>query len=350
MKRENIRTLFAIFLAVLLCLFLIACGERSENPEEPSATPEPVTSQSPEDPTAGAFTPTPSFDPEAPSEPTPSPTPAEPVKIDLHYEDRTVTELSFMTSSVFQLQAVTSDGSSGGIWTSSDASSASVDENGVVTCWKVGNPKITYTQGESSASCTLNITEPKVRILYLGVDKNDISLSGAWGFEIQLTSLVTPEGSEVTWSSDNETVATVSDTGYVTAHAMGNATITCKCGTAKATCIVRVTGTPPTYVATVPAADDNTPRVIITYAGILKDDVTINVDTSLDMDYVLYNIDPNTPVTWSVEDPEYLSVNENGVITGKKTTFGVFANRNYTKLIVTCGEYTGECIVFVKEK
>ena len=102
--------------------------------------------------------------------------------VEIFYENKAVTELSFQTSTVIRLQAVASDGSTGGIWTSSDASSASVDENGIVTCWKVGNPKITYTIGDASASLSLTVTEPTIKICYGGVEKTDISLSGQWGY------------------------------------------------------------------------------------------------------------------------------------------------------------------------
>lgn len=352
MNRERFHILCAVILAISLCLFASACGERDAAPEgaDATASPEPVTTPSTTDGQTTASSPGITPSPTPTPAPTPTPTPAEPVTITLQYENQTVTELSFMTTSVFQLQAVTSDGSSGGTWTSSDASAASVDENGVVTCWKVGNPKITYTQGESSASCALTITEPTVRILFAGAVKTDISLSSVWGYEIQLVSDVSPAGSEVSWSSDNEAVASVTETGYVTAHMMGSATISCKCGTAKASCIVRVVDNPPSYMTATPAPDDKTPRIVITWSGAPNTDLTMTVGMTLDMDYTLYNIDPATPVTWSVEDPSCLSVDDNGVIVALKSTWGISALRNYTKLIATCGEYTCETAVFIKEK
>lgn len=352
MKRKRFHILCAVILAVSMCIFVTGCGERDVTAQgaEDTASPEPVTTPSATDVQSGETTSLPSDTPEATPEPTPTATPEPATVTGLQYEGQTVTELSFMTTSVFQLQALTSDGSSGGTWTSSDASSASVDENGVVTCWKVGTPKITYTLGESSASCTLTITEPTVQILFGGAVKTDISLSSLWGYEIQLVSQVDPAGSEVSWSSSNEDVASVSETGYVTAHMMGNATITCKCGTAMATCIIRVVDNPPSYMAATPAPDDDTPRILITYAGAPNPDFTMTVGMSLDMDYQLYNIDPSTPVTWSVEDPSYLSVDANGVIVALKSTWGIDPTRNYTKLIVKCGDYTYESAVFIKEK
>ena len=239
-----------------------------------------------------------------------------------------------------------SDGSTGGIWTSSDASSASVDENGIVTCWKVGNPKITYTLGEVSASLTLTVTEPTIKICYAGTEKTDISLSGLWGYEIQLTAVVTPEGSEVTWSSEDPAIATVSETGLVTGKKMGYTNIVCKSGTAKAVCIIRVTDNPPAAQAsaqTTPDPNDKTPRVVITCFGLPNSDFTISVGQSVDLNCTMYNIDPSTNTeTWTIDDTAIATVNENGVVTGVK--------EGTTKVICAVGDVICETIVRVTDK
>ena len=239
-----------------------------------------------------------------------------------------------------------SDGSTGGIWTSSDASSASVDENGIVTCWKVGNPKITYTLGEVSASLTLTVTEPTIKICYAGTEKTDISLNGLWGYEIQLTAVVTPEGSEVTWSSEDPAIATVSETGLVTGKKMGYTNIVCKSGTAKAVCIIRVTDNPPAAQAsaqTTPDPNDKTPRVVITCFGLPNSDFTISVGQSVDLNCTMYNIDPSTNTeTWTIDDTAIATVNENGVVTGVK--------EGTTKVICAVGDVKCETIVRVTDK
>ena len=57
----------------------------------------------------------------------------------------------------------------------------------------------------------------------------------------QLTATVNPAGTAVTWSSDQEAIATVDANGLVTAVAMGTAIITAKAGDKSATCEVTVT-------------------------------------------------------------------------------------------------------------
>ena len=350
MKTKTIRSVCILMLAAALCLFMAACGDKSESPDaspEPSSTPAPVTDVS--TPGSGVII-SESTETAAPT-PVPTPEPSrEPTTVKLQYDGSDVTELSFLSSAVFQLRAITNDGSTGGAWTSSDASSASVDENGVVTCWKGGSPKITYTVNGASASVQLTIAEPTVRIFFAGQVKTDVAISSMYGFEVPFTAVVTPEGSPVTWTSDDSSIASVNESGLVTAHKKGTTTVHASCGTAKASCIIRVLESPPSYLAPTPAPDDTTPRIIITYAGSPNTDFSMNVGSALDMDYVLYNIDPGAKVTWSIKDPSYASVDQNGVIVALKSTFGIEPNRNYTILTVTCGDYSCESLVFIRKE
>ena len=354
MNRKHTSLRIVLIMMTALCLLMTGCSRENK---EASPTPEPVTDTAVSTPQPVMSTDAVSVLPEVSSaEPTAAATPEitpvpEPVTVRLYLEGQEVTSLSFMTSSVFQLQAVTSNGSGGGTWTSSDASSASVDENGVVTCWKVGTPRITYTLGEISASCDLTITEPKVAIYFAGQVKTDITLNNTWGFEIQLVSVVSPEGSAVTWSSDDTSVASVNETGKVVAHKMGSALIHCKCGTADASCWIRVTEVPPAHLAATPDPSDSTPRIVITYVGVPKPDMMMAVGDTLSMGYTLYNIDYSTAkVTWTVSDPAYASVDKNGVLVAIKPTFNAFPGRNYITLTATCGSCQYETAVFIKEE
>ena len=342
MMKKLYRMVALALAAAALCFSLTGCGisdffknRDNKTQDDPNASPSAASTTTPK-----AATPVPevSATPEATKEP---------VKVEIFYENKAVTELSFQTSTVIRLQAVASDGSTGGIWTSSDASSASVDENGIVTCWKVGNPKITYTIGDASASLSLTVTEPTIKICYGGVEKTDISLSGQWGYEIQLTAAVTPEGSEVTWSSEDPAIATVSETGLVTGKKMGYTNIVCKSGTAKAVCIIRVADNPPAAAAAAaqatPDPNDKTPRVVITCFGLPNSDFTITVGQSVDLNCTMYNIDPSTnKETWTIEDTAIATVNENGVVTGVKA--------GTTKVICTVGDVKCETIVRVTDK
>ena len=117
-------------------------------------------------------------------------------------------------------------------WTSSDISVATVSSEGVVTAVANGTATITATTNDGSnltATCTVtvNIT---TTVLATGVtlSQSSITLTNA-GETATLTATVAPgnvtDGS-VTWTSSDETFATVSSEGVVTAVANGTATIT----------------------------------------------------------------------------------------------------------------------------
>ncbi len=72
------------------------------------------------------------------------------------------------------------------------------------------------------------------------LDRTEISATE--GTTVQLTATVTPDNvtdKTVTWTSSDESVATVDATGLVSVLKPGEATITASCGEAKATCLVK---------------------------------------------------------------------------------------------------------------
>ena len=114
-------------------------------------------------------------------------------------------------------------------WTTSDATVATVDQQGLVTLKAVGQAVITATATDGSgvsASCKLTIEPVLVS---------------------QLTAAVEPANAtnqDVTWTSSNTSVATVAADGTVTAVAAGTANISVKATDASgitATCTVTVT-------------------------------------------------------------------------------------------------------------
>ena len=92
-----------------------------------------------------------------------------------------------------------------------------------------------------------------------GISLNKSTTTIYTGSEEILTATVTPTDTTdtVTWTSGNTAVATVDDTGKVTAVAVGTATITAQAGSQSATCVVTVTNAPCTHTnkSTVSAKD-----------------------------------------------------------------------------------------------
>lgn len=130
-------------------------------------------------------------------------------------------------------------------WSSSNTNVASVS-GGVVTAIGAGSATITVTtvDGSKTATCSVTVTDSTVHVT--GVTLSPTSLNLTIGGTSSLTTTVSPNNAtnkNVNWSSSNENIATVSDSGTVTAVAAGNAVITVTTidGEHTATCSVTVT-------------------------------------------------------------------------------------------------------------
>ena len=138
-----------------------------------------------------------------------------------------------------QLTAVPSPSSFTGtiVWSSDDENVATVDQTGLVTITGDGYCNVTAQAGDVTNQVSINAT----RIDYSGIsvsittsDGNDIDYVNAQysGEQIQLTASLSPSTviGTIVWSSDNENVATVDQTGLVTITGEGACHITAQVG------------------------------------------------------------------------------------------------------------------------
>ncbi len=110
-------------------------------------------------------------------------------------------------------------------WKSSDAAVATVDTNGKVTAVKAGEATITVTteDGGKTATCKVTVKPNLVSEITLA------ALAIYVGESKAVTATVKPDDATnkaLTWTSSDETVATVDATGKVTGKKIGTATIT----------------------------------------------------------------------------------------------------------------------------
>ncbi|MGI6173130.1 MAG: CapA family protein [Christensenellales bacterium] len=141
---------------------------------------------------------------------------------------------------------------------SSNPSVAEVDENGIVTPKKDGKTTIRATANDGSGkftTCKVTVKRRPVKKVRL----NEKVLMVDEGATVQLSATVLPENAsfpEVEWTSSNEAVATVDQSGFVTVKGGGVAKITAAAdrGRVKATCKIRVKG-------------ENTRRLVISAVG-----------------------------------------------------------------------------------
>jgi len=132
-----------------------------------------------------------------------------------------------------------SDSVSGGVWTSSNTSVATVGSGtGIVTGAAVGTATISYTRTNScgTAVATMPIT---VNVAI------STPITGTMTVCVGSTTTLSNATSGGTWSSGSTSIATVSSGGVVTGVAAGNATISYTIAGTSVTAVVTVNATPP---------------------------------------------------------------------------------------------------------
>lgn len=122
-----------------------------------------------------------------------------------------------------------------------------VVDNGTVTALSEGSAivKAITEDGGKTSECTVNVVSAPIPVDSVSLDNQECSIG--IGETVLLVATVYPEDAtdqELTWSSENETVASIDNTGLVTGKSKGTTVITVatKDGGKEATCTVTVTG------------------------------------------------------------------------------------------------------------
>ncbi|MFA7032747.1 MAG: Ig-like domain-containing protein [Bacilli bacterium] len=132
-------------------------------------------------------------------------------------------------------------------WTISDSDIATVTQNGLVTAYSGGQTTVTVTtvDGSFTDTCLVTVNSPVDIYAVSSVSLNQTSLAMIIDDTTTLIPTVFPNtatNKNVTWSSSNSAIASVDNSGLLSAVAEGNATITVTTvdGGFTATCAVRV--------------------------------------------------------------------------------------------------------------
>ena len=118
----------------------------------------------------------------------------------------------------------------------------------------------------------------------------------------QLTATITPQNftEDVWWTSSNEEIATVSNTGYVRIHDTGNVIITITAGKVKSSCRIKV-------------------QKMINRIQFCKEDVVLNVGDKCQLEVKIFPYDASDQrLSYSSSNPEVAEVSQKGVVTAKK--------------------------------
>lgn len=186
------------------------------------------------------------------------------------------------------------------VWSSSDTSVVSVSADGVIKASCAGTATVTATTSAGNFTASCQVTVLANSVTGISLDITELTLQG--GKKKMLTCTVNPSNADnksVTWSSSNESVATVSANGLVTAVSGGTATITATSADGGHTASCNVT-------------------VIVPLSGISFSQNTFDMKVGETKNAPLA-LEPSdatvTGLTWSSSDTNIVTVSESGEIT-----------------------------------
>ena len=218
-------------------------------------------------------------------------------------------------------------------WTSDNEEIATVDENGQVTAVGVGEANITAIAADGSgvtATCKVTVT-PKL-VTSVTLDQSELTIERT--YTAQLSATITPEDADnrtVSWTSDNEEVATVDENGLVTAVSVGEANITA----------TAVDGSGVTATCKVTVSPKLVTSVILDESELtIKKSFTTQLTATVAPDDA-----DNLGLTWTSDNEEVAIVDENGLVTAVSA-----GKANITATAVDGSGVTATCKVTVTPK
>ena len=217
-------------------------------------------------------------------------------------------ELSLLkgASATLTAEVTPSDASNKNFSWQSDNEEVAKVENGLVTAVGKGETIIRVTTEDAGKTdeCKVQVKEAGEYVAVTGVKLSQKALTLKIGTSLKLVANVEPANATnkaVTWSSDNEAVASVSDAGLVEAKTEGtaNITVTTQEGDHKASCLVTVT------------AED----VVLTGLTVSPSETRLKVggEATLSVTYEPAGA-TQREVTWSTSDAAIVTVDEHGKV------------------------------------
>ena len=138
--------------------------------------------------------------------------------------DQTALTLNKGASGQLTLTVTPEDFTDEVVWKSSDTAVVTVSDTGLVKAVGVGTATIKVSVGKASASCKVTVLQP---VTSISLNRSSLKMEAMDTFQLQAT--VYPSNAadrRIRWTSSDSSVATVDESGLVTALKKGTATIT----------------------------------------------------------------------------------------------------------------------------
>ena len=190
-------------------------------------------------------------------------------------------------------------------WSSSNSAVASVSDDGLVIAHSEGTAQITAAAGGIRAQITVTVVRNPSRIV---VTPESARLT-AKGETLLLAAVVLDASdapisdAQIDWSSDRPTVASVNDSGQVTAHSNGVARITATTGPVSKTVLVTV--------------DFPTNRLVVSPESVNMASIGETFQLSARVLDANDQEVSDPTLTWTSENPAVASVDDQGLVTAQ---------------------------------
>ena len=188
-------------------------------------------------------------------------------------------------------------------WSSSNTSVVSVSSNGKVTAKREGVATITAKAGNKSDTIKVYVEDNEINVTSVVINKTSLTLDV--GDTYYLSASVYPSNAtnkNVSWSSSNTSVVSVSSNGKVTAKREGVATITAKAGNKSDSILVYV-------------HDD---QVDVSQIIINHSNLSLEIGEYYQLSALVYPVTAtNLKISWSSSNANVVSVSSNGLVHAK---------------------------------
>jgi uncharacterized protein YjdB len=195
-------------------------------------------------------------------------------------------------------------------WSSSNSAIVSVDQTGQVTALAPGQVVVTAEADQAVGNATIIVTEIPIGSCSLAPTSRKVTVTQSVQPTLTLrdtaNNVIPSLGRAIVWSSSNEVVATVTQSGLATTRRAGTATITASpAENPQVTCSTSVE-----------AVDPRITQVVITpRTGSLRLGIPRGFGAAL-LDSTSNLVPPGRITTWSTNTPTVVQVTQAGIVTG----------------------------------